>query len=334
MSKVYVSSTFRDLRTCRAQVEEAVRLLGHQDVAMEHYGAEPRPALRKVLADVGACDVYIGIFGRRYGWVPPGTTQSITEQEYRHARRTGKEILVFLLDDDAVGWPESEPEPPARREQLAALRQELSDDFLAARFASCEELSVKVIAALANLAAPAPTPADAQREDELLQRVLDADAATVSQSEQALVDMGSAAYAALLRKRLRTGRGSQTRRMTELGQLAAIAQQNHRTLPILRDLLGADDPAVRAAVVFRFAQRALAGQQASDDDIRALLALATDDSSHVRREVGHAMWKFLPRDGAVRDEMLEALTALTRFDEDETVRKVAGYSLQRVQRGW
>ena len=63
MSKVFVSSTYRDLRSCRKEVEEAVRLLGHQDVVMEHYAAEPRPPLHKVLKDVEMCDVYVGIFG-------------------------------------------------------------------------------------------------------------------------------------------------------------------------------------------------------------------------------------------------------------------------------
>ena len=334
MSKIYVSSTFRDLRSCREEVEEAVRLLGHQDVAMEHYGSEPRPPLQKVLRDVEACDVYVGIFGRRYGWVPPGSTQSITEQEYRQARRAGKEILVFLLDEDAEGWTEPEAELAERKVQLATLREELSIDFLAARFVSCNELTIKVIAGLANLDAPRVTPADVKREDDLLQRVLAADPATVSQSEQALVDMGSAAYAALLRARLRQGCRSQESATADVGQLATIEQQNHRVMPILRDLLGADYPATQVAVVFKIAQRALAGQRVADEDVRAILALSSDESTEVRREVGHAMWKFLPRDGAIEKEMLKKLTILARFDSDKTVREVAGYSLHKVSRGW
>jgi hypothetical protein len=92
MSKVYVSSTFRDLRTCRQHVTEAVRLLRNQDVAMENYGAEPQPPLDKCLKDVAACDVYIGIFGRRLGWMPPGSAVSITEREYRQTPRFDQDM--------------------------------------------------------------------------------------------------------------------------------------------------------------------------------------------------------------------------------------------------
>jgi len=331
MGKVYVSSTFRDLRDCRRAVEEAVRLLGHQDVAMEHYGADPRPPLDKCLRDVEASDVYLGIFGRRYGWVPPGSTQSITEQEYRHAVRSDKEILLFVLDEDAKGWSEPDDEPPEHKAHLARLRAEASAMFLAARFASCQELAIKAIAALACLGAPASTAADPAREDQLLRRVLANDPATLAQSVQALVDMGSAAYAALLRARLREGRASQEQRTAQVEQLAEVEQRNHRVMPILRDLLGAADPSTRAAVVFEFAQRALRSQRVTDEDVLAILAKSTDASADVRREVGHAIWKFLPRGDAVRDAMRETLKVLIA-DPDRAVRDTSSYSLSKLKR--
>jgi hypothetical protein len=331
MSKVYVSSTFRDLRDCRQAVEEAVRLLGHQDLAMEHYGADPRPPLEKCLRDVEASDVYLGIFGRRYGWVPPGSTQSITELEYRHAIRSDKEILLFVIDEDARGWSEPEDEPPERKAQLARLREEASVKFLPGRFSSCQELAVKAIAALANLGAPGSTAADPLREDQLLRRVLANDPATLARSEQALVDMGSAAYAALLRARLREGQASQEQRTAQVKQLAEVEQQNHRVMPILRDLLGAADPSTRAAVVFEFAQRALRSQRVTDEDVLAITALYADVSADVRREVGHAMWKFLPRGDALREVMRDRLMMLIR-DSDRAVRDTSSYSLRRLSR--
>jgi hypothetical protein len=331
MSKVYVSSTFRDLRDCRQAVEEAVRLLGHQDLAMEHYGADPRPPLEKCLRDVEASDVYLGIFGRRYGWVPPGSTQSITELEYRHAIRSDKEILLFVIDEDARGWSEPEDEPPERKAQLARLREEASVKFLPGRFSSCQELAVKAIAALANLGAPGSTAADPLREDQLLRRVLANDPATLARSEQALVDMGSAAYAALLRARLREGQASQEQRTAQVKQLAEVEQQNHRVMPILRDLLGAADPSTRAAVVFEFAQRALRSQRVTDEDVLAIIALYTDVSADVRREVGHAMWKFLPRGDALREVMRDRLMMLIR-ESDRAVRDTSSYSLRRLSR--
>ena len=329
MSKVYVSSTFRDLRVCRQSVAEAVRLLGHQDVAMEHYGAEPRPALEKCLRDVERSDVYVGMFGRRYGWVPPGSTQSITEQEYRQAVRSEKDTLVFLLDEEAAGWDEPEDEPAERKMQLAKLREELSTKLLAGRFASCDELAIKVIAALANLDTPPMTTSDAGREDQLLRLVHSDDLATRSRARRALVDTGSAAFAALLRARLRKGHDTQERRSADVRELAQIEERNYRVMPILRDLLKADDPATKAAVVFEFAQRALRSKPVSDEDVRVILALSNSDRADVRREVGHAMWKFLPRSEDVKQAMRERLIELVR-DADDAVRQTSSYSLRRV----
>jgi hypothetical protein len=101
---VYVSSTYDDLQECRKQVSTIIRKMGHEDVAMEYYTAENQRPLDRCLRDVGACDVYIGIFAWRYGWVAPDQNveqRSITEMEYRQAVRTGKHCLIFLLEEDA-----------------------------------------------------------------------------------------------------------------------------------------------------------------------------------------------------------------------------------------
>jgi hypothetical protein len=100
MAKVYVSSTYLDMQECRRQVVLLLRRMGHEDVAMEYYVAEDQRPVDKCLADVAACDLYVGIFAWRYGWVPKENNPeelSITEMEYRQAVRTGKTCLIFLL---------------------------------------------------------------------------------------------------------------------------------------------------------------------------------------------------------------------------------------------
>jgi hypothetical protein len=54
--RIYVSSTYMDLRDCGQKVNNAIRCLGHEDVAMEHYVAEPERAVDKRLADITDCD--------------------------------------------------------------------------------------------------------------------------------------------------------------------------------------------------------------------------------------------------------------------------------------
>ena len=65
-----------------------LRQLGHDVVAMEDYVAADRRPLDKCLADVASCDLYLGVFAHRYGYIPESDNpdgRSITELEYRHA---------------------------------------------------------------------------------------------------------------------------------------------------------------------------------------------------------------------------------------------------------
>ena len=59
MAKIYVSSTYEDLRECREKVRLVLQQLHHVDVAMETYVAEPERPLEKCLADVVASDLYV-----------------------------------------------------------------------------------------------------------------------------------------------------------------------------------------------------------------------------------------------------------------------------------
>ena len=79
----------------------------HDVIAMEDYVATDQRPLAKCLADVAACDVYVGIFAGRYGYIPPKDNPeklSITEREFREAVKTSKHCLMFLLHPKA-SWP-------------------------------------------------------------------------------------------------------------------------------------------------------------------------------------------------------------------------------------
>jgi hypothetical protein len=102
--KIYISSTFSDLEPYREAVYKALRKLRHDVVAMEDYVATDKRPLDKCLADVESCDVYVGIFAWRYGYVPKKDNpqkQSITEREFRRAVEKDKQCLIFLMADEA-----------------------------------------------------------------------------------------------------------------------------------------------------------------------------------------------------------------------------------------
>jgi hypothetical protein len=123
MAYVFVSSTFNDLKECREKVMLNLRRMGHQYLAMEDFVAEDKIPVDKCLEDVASCDLYVGIFAWRYGYVPDRYDKSITELEYRKAVETGKDCLIFLLDEDAP-WPSKFVDKGKDAEKIAALRNE------------------------------------------------------------------------------------------------------------------------------------------------------------------------------------------------------------------
>ena len=107
MKKVYVSATFNDLKDHRAAVAHALRKMNYDVRCMEDYVATDERTDEQCKQDVAGCDFYVGIIALRYGWIPPGSENSITELEYMEARkqRERTRCLMFLLDEEAAGWP-------------------------------------------------------------------------------------------------------------------------------------------------------------------------------------------------------------------------------------
>lgn len=148
MAKIYVSSTYNDLQEYRAQVERVIRRMGHEDVAMEYYVAEDQRPVDRCLSDVAACDLYIGIFAWRYGWIPKKNNRkklSITEMEYRQAEKTNKKILIFLLSDEAP-WQRKFMDKDTTA--IEKLRDEASEAHGCEIFKSADELGRKVAEAI------------------------------------------------------------------------------------------------------------------------------------------------------------------------------------------
>ncbi|ANZ38569.1 hypothetical protein BBK82_23410 [Lentzea guizhouensis] len=140
MALVYVSSTFADLREHREAVRMAIRRLGHKDIAMEHYVAEDVRPVDRCLSDVRSADLYVVVMAWRYGFIPPGHTQSITELEYRAAVEAGIPVLAFVLSEDEP-WPRKLME---LRDEVEAFRTELLEARIAGVFGSKDDLARQV----------------------------------------------------------------------------------------------------------------------------------------------------------------------------------------------
>jgi Domain of unknown function (DUF4062) len=149
MARIYISSTYSDLKDYRETVYRTLRQLRHDVIAMEDYVATDERPVEKCLKDVAGCDVYVGIFAFRYGFTPKdGNLQqlSITELEYHQAGDKGVARLIFLVKEGAA-WPttlvDAIVDPPAG-ERIAKLRSHLKESHVDSFFESAEELARQV----------------------------------------------------------------------------------------------------------------------------------------------------------------------------------------------
>ena len=145
--------TFEDLREYREAVYHTLRQMHHDVISMEDYVAGDQRPLAKCLADVSACDIYVGIFALRYGFIPPKDNpdrKSITELEYRKASEEGKERLIFMLDKSAP-WPQDFIDALTEGkigDPIKALREELSLEHGRGTFRTKDDLATQVSVAI------------------------------------------------------------------------------------------------------------------------------------------------------------------------------------------
>jgi hypothetical protein len=145
MARIYVSSTYQDLRGERQAVINAVRLLGHTVVSMEDYHAKDDRPLDRCRDDVRSCQGLISIVAFRYGYIPRNERESITHLEYLTACEppmAGRvRRLVFLLRENAIRSVESVDQD---RQQVIEFRQKLREERSIEEFSSLAELSAEV----------------------------------------------------------------------------------------------------------------------------------------------------------------------------------------------
>jgi hypothetical protein len=167
MARIFLSSTSTDLVEYRRKVLDALAKAGHVPVGMEHFTASDQRPLAKCLADVEGCDVYVGVFAWRLGFVPKEGNpegKSITELELRHAQCHRKPPLVFLLKE-GIPWLPEHIDDGIKPRAIDQLRKALGDELTVDFFTSPDDLATKVLAAVGRLQ-PEPPPREAPASPE------------------------------------------------------------------------------------------------------------------------------------------------------------------------
>lgn len=130
----------RDFGDVRQAARQAVESLRQHPVMAEDFGAQPHSSQLACLDGVGTSDVYVGIYGQRYGFVARSGL-SATEEEFQEARRRGLPILCF---------EQKGPKEPAQQAFLDRIKA-YESGYSIAFFATPEELKLLVVKAVHDL---------------------------------------------------------------------------------------------------------------------------------------------------------------------------------------
>ncbi len=139
--KVYISSTYRDLKEHRKQLIEFFGKKTIKEnfdlVSMEGYVATDIAPAMECIEDVKQCDVFILVLANRYGFIPPADPAgiSITETEYNTALSNhNKTVLAFFADEtDPRFEPDSESDPALselKKQKLVAFKTRVRNEKL------------------------------------------------------------------------------------------------------------------------------------------------------------------------------------------------------------
>lgn len=166
---VMLSSTSKDLEKHRKLAEDACKRADFSVKTMDYLSAEnDRDAIDVSMRLVEESEVYVGIFGQRYGFRPDDPRNSneisITEMEYRRAKELGMPILIFIMSDehpapDMTGMSHKQRQEAYADfyetdlrgiEKLELLKKEFKTNEIVGFFDSAEDLRIKILQSLSR----------------------------------------------------------------------------------------------------------------------------------------------------------------------------------------
>src|SRR5262245_56249600 len=98
----YISSTYKDLKEHREAVYKALHKIRYDVVCMEDYVATDERNVDKCCAHASGCDIYIGIFARRYGYIPAENNPSGLSMNQIPVKDSGLAMIILGIQEAIV----------------------------------------------------------------------------------------------------------------------------------------------------------------------------------------------------------------------------------------
>ena len=147
--KVFISSTYEDLKEYRQKAIDVVSRNEDRAVAMEFFNARAEDATTVCETEIRDCDIFIGIYAHRYGYIPKGKKKSITQLEYELAKKLNKLCLCFVVEK-SFPWNPELIEMDKNAEPKVFL-EKVKKESVVESFKSPEDFGMKLATSLAHL---------------------------------------------------------------------------------------------------------------------------------------------------------------------------------------
>ena len=148
--KIFLSSTQADLVRARENIIKFLGVLKPEIVAMELFGSDETKPIDFCLSQVRKCNIFIGVYAERYGFVDAQSGRSFTELEYIEASKMLKtggitSLLLYVVDPKAH-WPldlvERDPDKMAK---LAEFKEKILSNHTVSFFQNADDLPFFVL---------------------------------------------------------------------------------------------------------------------------------------------------------------------------------------------
>jgi hypothetical protein len=148
MKKVFISSTFVDLIEYRKAAIDVVNRYKCVPISMEFFDSRSGDPETVCDKEITECDLFIGIYAHRYGYIPEGGEKSITHLEYEQAKKEGKDCLCFVVNGK-YSWPPDFIEMD-KYPKLKTFLKEVGTDNVVSFFESADNFAGKFSSSLGN----------------------------------------------------------------------------------------------------------------------------------------------------------------------------------------
>jgi hypothetical protein len=146
--RVFVSSTYEDLKQYRQTVRDTLLRVGAMPVMIEDFSAIDEQVSDKAKQELYRADAIVMIVGYRYGTLVSHSNRSFIEMEYDAAKDLNKPIIVFMASEDAP-WPAKFIDPD--RTKINEFRQRIASEFIVHMFNGPDDLRSDVLQAFTQL---------------------------------------------------------------------------------------------------------------------------------------------------------------------------------------